>query len=45
MTMTNDGCKHVASTLRAYNGRDADVDAIGEIMAVIIGASDVDGWS
>ena len=42
---TNDERRSIAVVLRAYDGRGANADTIGEIMAVIIGAGDVDGWS
>ena len=35
----------MAAALRAYDGKGADADTIGEVMAIIIGAGDFEGWS
>ena len=43
--MTDDERRSIAAALRAYDGKGADVDTIGEVMAIIIGAGDFEGWS
>lgn len=43
--VTDDERRRVAAALRAYDGKGADVDTIGEVMAIIIGAGDFEGWS
>ena len=45
MSVTDDERRRVAAALRAYDGKGADADTIGEIMAIIIGAGDYEGWS
>ena len=45
MTPTDDERRRVAAALRAYDGKGADADTIGEVTAIIIGAGDADGWS
>ena len=42
---TDDERRRVAAALRAYDGKGADADTIGEVMAIIIGAGDFEGWS
>lgn len=42
---TDEERRFVAAALRAYDGRGADADTIGEVTAIIIGAGDADGWS
>ena len=42
---TDDERRRVAAALRAYDGKGADADTIGEVTAIIIGAGDADGWS
>ena len=43
--VTNDERRRIAAALRAYDGKDANADTIGETMAIIIGAGDFEGWS
>lgn len=42
---TDDERRRVAAALRMYDGKGADADSIGEVMAIIIGAGDLKGWS
>lgn len=44
-TVSDDERREVAERLRAYDGKGADADTIGEIMAIIIGAGNFEGWS
>lgn len=42
---TDEERRFVAAALRAYDGRGADADTIGEVTAIVIGAGDAGGWS